>query len=374
MLGKRPTSPGLPVAITSASPGKRRTLSSGRRRPSPSAAAAAAPPSPAARFLRAAALLALAAAAAYVLSDRRAAARQAELHSLEMDLARLFRDGQRDLMLLAEARANGRRLEGEAEYAEWVRDAMIAEVIKGEDLDEIIGQHNGEEEALRRRIRRMEDGIAGLSRADALQRFGPGPHRVEFTLQFLDGSGTFASEPAASRTNKFIIEMAPLDLMPHSILHFLDMIDGRLWDGAAIIQHVDHVIQAVPTEFRTANGLAPAFEAAGLSELAFQEYHEEYPHEEYTVGFSGRPGGLEFYINTQDNSAIHGPGGQMQHILHEEGDPCFGVVTLGRHVIDRINQKGVKKKRDINIVGIESARLLPSASDGYRDSRKLGAR
>ena len=64
----------------------------------------------------------------------------------------------------------------------------------------------------------------------------------------------------------------------------------------------------------------------------------------------------------------------MQHILHEEGDPCFGVVTLGRHVIDRINQKGVKKKRDINIVGIESARLLPSASDGYRDSRKLGAR
>ena len=29
-----------------------------------------------------------------------------------------------------------------------------------------------------------------------------------------------------------------------------------------------------------------------LDKLSYQEYHEKYPHEKYTVGFAGRPGKL----------------------------------------------------------------------------------
>ena len=153
--------------------------------------------------------------------------------------------------------------------------------------------------------------------------------------------------------------------MPHSVLHFLEMIDHQLWDGAAFVHHVDHVVQAVPTAFRTAETMKDSFEAARLTELAFQEYHEDYPHDTYSVGFSGRPGGLEFYINTQDNRMIHGPGGQKQHDLHEEGDPCFGKVISGHHVVDRMNQKGVSNKREINIVGIEKAVLIPQGKSHF---------
>lgn len=181
----------------------------------------------------------------------------------------------------------------------------------------------------------------------------------------MNDKNAFVPESEQSQTNKFVIELAPLSLMPHSVLHFLEMIDHELWDGAAFVHHVDHVIQAVPTAFRTAETMKPTFEQAGLSELAFQEYHEEYPHETYSVGFSGRPGGLEFYINTQDNSLIHGPGGQSQHDLHEEGDPCFGKVVSGHHVVDRMNQKRVTNKREIHIIGIEKAVLMPEGTTSH---------
>ena len=188
---------------------------------------------------------------------------------------------------------------------------------------------------------------------------------MEFTLQFMNEDGAFVPEVAKSRTNKFVIELAPLSLMPHSVLHFLEMIDHQLWDGNAFVHHVDHVVQAVPTAFRTAISQKQTFIDAGLSELAFQEYHEDYPHDAYTVGFSGRPGGMEFYINTQDNAQIHGPGGQHQHDLHEEGDPCFAKVVSGHHVIDRMHQKNVEAKRDIHIIGIEKAVLLPKGSTSH---------
>ena len=74
---------------------------------------------------------------------------------------------------------------------------------------------------------------------------------------------------------------------------------------------------------------------------------------------------MEFYINTQDNAQIHGPGGQHHHDLHEEGDPCFGKVISGHHVVDRMHQKGVENKREIHIIGIEKAVLLPKDSTSH---------
>ena len=50
----------------------------------------------------------------------------------------------------------------------------------------------------------------------------------------------------------------------------------------------------------------------------------------------GRPGGPDFYINKVDNTHAHGPGGQVQHALHEEGDACFGRIVKGQMGLGRV--------------------------------------
>ena len=45
--------------------------------------------------------------------------------------------------------------------------------------------------------------------------------------------------------------------------------------------------------------------------LAFQEYHDDYPHHPLTLGYAGRPGGPAFYINLIDNRQNHGPASQV---------------------------------------------------------------
>ena len=40
------------------------------------------------------------------------------------------------------------------------------------------------------------------------------------------------------------------------------------------------------------------FKDMRLDKLSYQEYHKDYPHEKYTIGFSGRPGEFEPSINS----------------------------------------------------------------------------
>jgi len=65
----------------------------------------------------------------------------------------------------------------------------------------------------------------------------------------------------------------------------------------------------------------------GLDQLAFPDYSRDYPHTPWTVGFTGRPGGPDWYINKVDNTQGHGPGGQYQYLLTEQGDSCFGTIS-----------------------------------------------
>mmetsp|Transcript_30424 Transcript_30424/g.66868 ORF Transcript_30424/g.66868 Transcript_30424/m.66868 type:complete len:449 (-) Transcript_30424:46-1392(-) len=300
----------------------------------------------------------------YAYATYRASSIATQLSILSLDLRTMLFDHNNDVMALSEANALEKELQGEIDYRnKEIARNTLAKTMSTNQNEMLLKK----EEALRKRIDRMENDIAEISRMEAIERFGEGPHRIEFSLQFMNDDGAFVPEMAKSRTNKFVMELAPLSLMPHSVLHFLEMIDHQLWNGAAFVHHVDHVVQAVPTAFRTAETMKPMFDNLGLSELAFQEYHEEYPHDTYSVGFSGRPGGLEFYINTQDNSLIHGPGGQTQHALREEGDPCFAKIVSGHHVIDRMNQKGQNNKKEIHIIGIERAVLLPQGMTSHQN-------
>lgn len=58
--------------------------------------------------------------------------------------------------------------------------------------------------------------------------------------------------------------------------------------------------------------------------LAFQEYHKDFPHNRYTLGYAGRPGGPAFYISTLNNVGNHGPGSQGSKT---EADGCFGKLA-----------------------------------------------
>jgi cyclophilin family peptidyl-prolyl cis-trans isomerase len=89
---------------------------------------------------------------------------------------------------------------------------------------------------------------------------------------------------------------------------------------------------------------------AGLDSVSFQEYHPEYPHEKYTIGFHSGP---EFYINLMNNTLDHGPKEPIlkdalgdDEVVDEtalEPDPCFGKIISGFEVIDKISEEGITR-------------------------------
>lgn len=142
-----------------------------------------------------------------------------------------------------------------------------------------------------------------------------------------------------------VFELAPLEKMPHAVNFFLQQVHHKLWDGCAFVINAVHILQAGPHRHINAGNyeanavdLMDKFLKAELDKIAFQEYHEGYPHTQYTLGLAGRPGGPDFYINKIDNSVNHGPGGQDHHDLHEEADPCFGKLIRGKRVIEELSQ------------------------------------
>jgi hypothetical protein len=168
-------------------------------------------------------------------------------------------------------------------------------------------------------------------------RFGPGPHHVEISIVLPTES--------ADHPRTFVLEMAPLDFMPHSVHVFLEQVSHGLWNDAYFYLNGPHVLQGGP---QAENGMESAtehdarelallpFQEMNLAHLAFPEYSPDFPHIPWSVGFTGRPGGPDFYINKMDNTISHGPGGQYQHDLDEFGDPCFAKVVDGYDTLHAI--------------------------------------
>ncbi len=174
-----------------------------------------------------------------------------------------------------------------------------------------------------------------------IHRFGPGPHKVEFEVEYPRSSQP-PSDPDPATWKKWksylLMEMAPLDLMPHTVNLFLKQVHHQLWDGTYVTVNAPHVMQIGPRyEGVSANVGSDEqrsyqhFHAEGLDKVSYQEYSPKYPHEQYTIGMSGRPSGPDLYINKMNNTVIHGPGGQMNDgDMHNEADPCFGRLVTAR--------------------------------------------
>jgi len=184
----------------------------------------------------------------------------------------------------------------------------------------------------------------------ALQKFGEGPYHVMIELELPPNyaqSGT---------TNQIVVEMAPLKLMPYTVHFFLEQVSQQLYDGTSFGRNGGHVMQAWPLPYfaNADENLHAPFIESGLDKLAFQEYNTDYPHDKYTLGFAGRPGGMEFYISLEDNTVINAP------------DPCFGKIVHGFEALERMKQIPTIDGDSIMVenIGIKMISIL----NNYEDS------
>ena len=180
-------------------------------------------------------------------------------------------------------------------------------------------------------------------------RYGKGPYFVEFEVE-IEGARMY-----------FTVETAPNELMPHSVFIFMQMVKDRIWDETVFIHNWKHIVQAAPI---SPDGHSK--KDISTYELSFPEYSEEYNHEKYTLGFAGRPGGPEFYINLLDNDDSHGPGKQGHSSVLNDADPCFAKIIMGTDTFVRLQQHSdnALSRKEPNLTTIRSVRrLTPSSAE-----------
>jgi len=236
------------------------------------------------------------------------------------------------------------------------------------------------ETAWKSRIQLLTKKIERESYREALETFGPGPHRVKFYVDLPRDSEKDAMIPDGEH-HTFIMELHSLQEMPHAVNLFLQQVYHGLWDGCSFVVNAPHILQAgtfpggntVVTYAEKIQG----FEEVGLDVVSYQEYSTNYPHKQWTVGFAGRPGGPDFYINKLDNTNNHGPGGQIQHRLGEEADPCFGHIVEGKDILERMYLMKTDAQHDWvmdNPVHIVKARILIDANDDEKTRESKSAK
>lgn len=171
---------------------------------------------------------------------------------------------------------------------------------------------------------KLKTQVSEISKEDAIAKYGSGVIRIKMDLIFpgrmVDGDVVPDTGPST-----IIIEMASLDIMPHSVYTFLEMISAKLLDGCSFILNALHVLKAAPLPYdgSSASIKARQFLDHGLESVAFREYSHDFPHDKYTVGFAA-DGSPSFYINTEDNSEIH------------VGEPCFARIVSGFNTVQRL--------------------------------------
>lgn len=226
-----------------------------------------------------------------------------------------------------------------------------------------VGLRGGTEglDVLKKRIERLEDeslklkgGIQLLSKRRIIEKWGEGPHRFELLVHF--------HEEQADPNGRIVIELAPINEMPHTTYWFLEQVEAKLYDGCSFHRNADHIIQAGPNMMDNSSPDRHRFIEAQLDHVLFSEYSYAFPHVKYTIGYAGRPSGPDFYVNMIDNTVLHGPGGQHavnDNVEADHAEPCFAKVVEGFEVAERIHKAPVRDDLEmIARVDIASIRLI----------------
>lgn len=171
---------------------------------------------------------------------------------------------------------------------------------------------------------KLKTQVSIISKQDAVAKYGSGVIRVKMDLIFPEKDSDGDTVPDTG-PHTIIMEMASLDIMPHAVFTFLEMVSAKLLDGCSFILNALHVLKAAPLPYdgSSASSKAREFIDHGLESVAFREYSHDYPHDKYTVGFAA-DGSPSFYINTEDNSKIH------------IGEPCFAKIISGFDTVQRL--------------------------------------
>jgi hypothetical protein len=148
--------------------------------------------------------------------------------------------------------------------------------IKFESVDpQAVNKQATREKAMMRQIELLQNATQRESKRAAIEHFGEGPHRVKVSLKLPgDEEGI---------EHYIVIEMAPLDLMPHAVHLFLEQVAHHLWDNTKIYLNGPHIFQAGPQDYMgdTEGSALQRFLDTKLDKLSFPEYNPEYPHLPY---------------------------------------------------------------------------------------------
>lgn len=203
----------------------------------------------------------------------------------------------------------------------------------------------------------LQKNIQKMSRMALVEKFGTRTHKVEMYLRFDSHMGKVDGGYVQ-------IEMAPTDEMPHTVYWFLEQVSRKLYDGTSFHRNPGHVLQEGAVGNFLSDSKSPdsskKFMDSGFHAVLFQEYSNKMPHKKYTLGYAGRPGGPNFYINTKDNSMAHGPGGQGPQYDSHEADTCFAKIVDGFDVVDRMMKLETKKGALLSNVAIVSIKIMNS--------------
>jgi hypothetical protein len=199
------------------------------------------------------------------------------------------------------------------------------------------------EEKFIKRIDELESAVQKRSARSVLSKYGIGPFYIKVTLKDDAGSG---------KGNAFVVETAPLNLMPHAIDHFLQMVEHKLWDGLTMVHRYigSDVIHSSPLVTDTGQVDEKRFQKANLTHMSFTEHSTDYPMEKYSVVFEGRPGGPGFYIKMDST---------VTALDVDTSESCFGKVVEGRGVLDHMMKHRHGFNKNLLMLGIESVTLLP---------------
>jgi len=195
---------------------------------------------------------------------------------------------------------------------------------------ELIQEMNIEKEKLKKaqsQADKLRSQVIALSKLDAVKKYGGGDIRIKMDLVFPTTTLEDGTVLEDTGPHSIVMEMASLDLMPHSVYTFLEMISEGLLDGCSFIINAMHVLKAAPLPYdgSPASIKAKQFSESGLESVAFKEYSPEFPHKKYTIGFAA-DGSPSFFINSEDNSDIH------------VGDPCFAKIVSGFDTVRRLDE------------------------------------
>ena len=274
------------------------------------------------------------------LMKNQLAEQDATMRELEIDLSMKFDSKVKELK--EENSSLQRKLSGEKDLKilnQNLRDEKKSLDKRNKNAIEEIKSYRRNNDSLSKSKTKLQSNIQRMSREAVLAKFGPGPHRLEMHLRF-------DSHLGRNDEGTVTIEMAPLDELPHAVHWFLEQASRNLYDGFSFHRNAGHVVQGGAKKNFLTQKHPPSekkFRDAGYHSLLFQEYSDKFPHKKYTLGFAGRPGGPEIYINTKDNIKLHGPGGQHNYDDPLEADTCFAKVVDGFDLVDRMHNLPVKE-------------------------------